>query len=113
MMKWVGESMKAKGKAGKQIACAAMRKLLCIAYGVLKSGQPRYCEVSFKTVSTGLSRPSASYELGLVGWALAHADCRWRAEADRRPALPTPLQLMSRSQSACHAVLDSRAFDLW
>ncbi|MDW3715683.1 IS110 family transposase, partial [Pseudomonas sp. 57B-090624] len=25
---------------GKQIVCAAMRKLLNIAYGVLKSGQP-------------------------------------------------------------------------
>ncbi|PNF70927.1 IS110 family transposase, partial [Stutzerimonas stutzeri] len=25
---------------GKQIVCAAMRKLLSIAYGVLKSGQP-------------------------------------------------------------------------
>lgn len=34
------ERMKAKGKAGKQIVCAAMRKLLCIAYGVLKSGEP-------------------------------------------------------------------------
>jgi hypothetical protein len=40
MMKRVGERMKAKGKAGKQIACAAMRNLLYIAYGVLKSGQP-------------------------------------------------------------------------
>lgn len=29
-----------KGKVGKQIVCAAMRKLLQIAYGVLKSGQP-------------------------------------------------------------------------
>jgi len=28
------------GKTGKQIVCAAMRKLLQIAYGVLKSGQP-------------------------------------------------------------------------
>jgi len=36
----MAERMKAKGKAGKQIACAAMRKLLCIAYGVLKSGRP-------------------------------------------------------------------------
>ncbi|MFZ6046813.1 IS110 family transposase, partial [Pseudomonas sp. CR3202] len=26
--------------AGKQIVCAAMRKLLHIAYGVLKSGRP-------------------------------------------------------------------------
>ncbi|TBU87679.1 IS110 family transposase, partial [Stutzerimonas kirkiae] len=25
---------------GKQIICAAMRKLLCIVYGVLKSGVP-------------------------------------------------------------------------
>lgn len=32
--------LEAKGKAGKQIVCAAMRKLLHIAYGVLKSGQP-------------------------------------------------------------------------
>ncbi|KAF1066455.1 MAG: hypothetical protein GAK45_01912 [Pseudomonas citronellolis] len=29
----------ANGKSGKQIVCAAMRKLLQIAYGVLKSGQ--------------------------------------------------------------------------
>lgn len=36
----MAERMRAKGKAGKQIVCAAMRKLLCIAYGVLKSGRP-------------------------------------------------------------------------
>lgn len=36
----MAKRMRAKGKAGKQIICAAMRKLLCIAYGVLKSGQP-------------------------------------------------------------------------
>ncbi|HLV17299.1 MAG TPA: IS110 family transposase, partial [Pseudomonas sp.] len=29
-----------RGKSGKQIICAAMRKLLHIAYGVLKSGRP-------------------------------------------------------------------------
>lgn len=34
------ERMKARGKTGKQIVCAAMRKLLHIAYGVLKSGKP-------------------------------------------------------------------------
>lgn len=34
------DRMKARGKTGKQIVCAAMRKLLCIAYGVLKSGKP-------------------------------------------------------------------------
>ncbi|MFG3503864.1 IS110 family transposase [Pseudomonas sp. NPDC047963] len=34
------DRLKAKGKSGKQIVCAAMRKLLSIAYGVLKSGQP-------------------------------------------------------------------------
>ena len=34
------ERLKSRGKTGKQIVCAAMRKLLCIAYGVLKSGQP-------------------------------------------------------------------------
>lgn len=34
------ERLKAKGKNGKAIVCAAMRKLLHIAYGVLKSGQP-------------------------------------------------------------------------
>lgn len=28
------------GNTGKHIVCAAMRKRLCIAYGVLKSGQP-------------------------------------------------------------------------
>lgn len=36
----MAERMRARGKAGKQIVCAAMRKLLCIAYGVLKSGKP-------------------------------------------------------------------------
>ncbi|UXJ51380.1 IS110 family RNA-guided transposase [Pseudomonas citronellolis] len=35
-----------KGKAGKQIICAAMRKLLQIAYGVLKSGQPYNVELA-------------------------------------------------------------------
>jgi transposase len=29
-----------RGKCGKQIVCAAMRKLLHLAYGVLKSGKP-------------------------------------------------------------------------
>lgn len=36
----MAQRMRANGKAGKQIVCAAMRKLLCIAYGVLKSGNP-------------------------------------------------------------------------
>jgi transposase len=36
----MAQRMRANGKAGKQIVCAAMRKLLCIAYGVLKSGTP-------------------------------------------------------------------------
>jgi len=39
-IKAMGERLKANGKAGKQIVCAAMRKLLSIAYGVLKSGVP-------------------------------------------------------------------------
>jgi transposase len=34
------ERLKSRGKHGKAIACAAMRKLLHIAYGVLKSGMP-------------------------------------------------------------------------
>jgi transposase len=34
------ERLKAKDKAGKVIVGAAMRKLLTLAYGVLKSGQP-------------------------------------------------------------------------
>lgn len=32
--------LKAKGKNGKAIACASMRKLIHIAFGVLKSGKP-------------------------------------------------------------------------
>lgn len=36
----LAERMRAKGKAPKQIICAAMRKLLHLVYGVLKSGQP-------------------------------------------------------------------------
>ncbi|GGK10777.1 IS110 family transposase [Pseudomonas matsuisoli] len=39
-IKALAERMEAKGKKGKQIVCAAMRKLLNIAYGVLKSGVP-------------------------------------------------------------------------
>jgi transposase len=39
-IKAMAERLRARGKAGKQIVCAAMRKLLHIAYGVLKSGQP-------------------------------------------------------------------------
>ena len=34
------QRLRERGKAGKQIVCAAMRKLLGIVYGVLKSGQP-------------------------------------------------------------------------
>jgi len=34
------ERLKAKGKNGKAIACAAMRKPIHIAFGVLKSGEP-------------------------------------------------------------------------
>lgn len=34
------ERLKANGKNGKAIVCAAMRKLVHIAYGVLKSGKP-------------------------------------------------------------------------
>jgi len=34
------ERLKANGKNGKAIACAAMRKLIHIAFGVLKSGEP-------------------------------------------------------------------------
>ena len=36
----MAQRLRERGKAGKQIICAAMRKLLHIAYGVLKSGQP-------------------------------------------------------------------------
>lgn len=39
-LKALKERLKANGKAPKQIICAAMRKLLHIVYGVLKSGQP-------------------------------------------------------------------------
>lgn len=34
------ERLKAQGKNGKLVVCAAMRKLLVLAYGVLKSGRP-------------------------------------------------------------------------
>jgi transposase len=39
-VKALSERLKAKGKSDKQIVCAAMRKLLHIAYSVLKSGKP-------------------------------------------------------------------------
>jgi len=34
------ERLKANGKNGKAVVCAAMRKLIHIAFGVLKSGKP-------------------------------------------------------------------------
>ena len=34
------ERLKANGKNGKVIVCAAMRKLIHLAFGVIKSGQP-------------------------------------------------------------------------
>ena len=34
------ERLKANGKSGKAVACAAMRKLLHIAFAILKSGKP-------------------------------------------------------------------------
>lgn len=37
-IKALSDRLRARGKSGKQIICAAMRKLLHIAYGVLKSG---------------------------------------------------------------------------
>ena len=40
LVKALGERLKAKGKAKMLIVGAAMRKLLCICYGVLKSGRP-------------------------------------------------------------------------
>lgn len=39
-IKSLSDRLKAKGKAPKQIICAAMRKLLHLIYGVLKSGVP-------------------------------------------------------------------------
>jgi transposase len=39
-VKALADRLKARGKAPKQIVCAAMRKLLHIVYGVLKSGKP-------------------------------------------------------------------------
>jgi len=39
-VKALAERLKAKGKAPKQIICAAMRKLLHIVFGVLKSDRP-------------------------------------------------------------------------
>lgn len=35
-----GERLKANGKSGQAVACAAMRKLLHIAFGVIQSGTP-------------------------------------------------------------------------
>lgn len=39
-VKVLAERLRARGKAPKQIICAAMRKLLHLVYGVLKSGKP-------------------------------------------------------------------------
>lgn len=40
VIKAQSERLRAKGKAPKQIICAAMRKLLHLVYGVIKSGKP-------------------------------------------------------------------------
>lgn len=40
LIRTFSERLKANGKNGKAIACAAMRKLIHIAFGVLKSGKP-------------------------------------------------------------------------
>ncbi|WP_052013354.1 IS110 family transposase [Pantoea sp. GM01] len=40
VVKSLRDRMLARGQKGKVVVCAAMRKLLQIAYGVLKSGQP-------------------------------------------------------------------------
>ena len=40
IIKAFAERLKRAGKKGKVIVCAAMRKLVHIIYGVLKSGQP-------------------------------------------------------------------------
>lgn len=40
LIRTFSERLKANGKNGKAIACAAMRKLIHIAFGVLKSGRP-------------------------------------------------------------------------
>jgi transposase len=39
MVRALAERLRAKGKPGKVIVVAAMRKLLHIAYGVMKSGR--------------------------------------------------------------------------
>jgi len=46
------DRMRAKGKKGKELICAAMRKLIHIIYGVLKSGKPfdaNYQNISFSS----------------------------------------------------------------
>ena len=40
LIRTFSERLKANGKNGKAVACAAMRKLIHIAFGVLKSGKP-------------------------------------------------------------------------
>ncbi len=40
IIKAQSERLKARGKAQKQVICAAMRKLLHLIYGVIKSGKP-------------------------------------------------------------------------
>ncbi|HHE3541186.1 TPA: IS110 family transposase, partial [Yersinia enterocolitica] len=37
--------LKEKGKRGKCLVCATMKKLLQLAYGVLKSGKPFAAEI--------------------------------------------------------------------
>ncbi|VFS49986.1 Transposase IS116/IS110/IS902 family [Budvicia aquatica] len=39
--------LREKGKRGKYLVCAAMKKLLQLAYGVLKSGKPFMAKIPF------------------------------------------------------------------
>jgi hypothetical protein len=47
---WVGK-LREKGKAEKAIICAVMRKLIHLAFGVLKSGLPYHRKLAFPGMS--------------------------------------------------------------
>src|SRR5690606_15231211 len=55
-IKALAERLRSRGKSGKQIICAAMRKLLHIAYGVLKSGRPFDPELALARYGAGRYR---------------------------------------------------------
>jgi hypothetical protein len=58
------ERLVARGKNKKGALVACCRKLVMIAYGVLKSGQPFNCEVQPLTIKDSIGHPEFPPQIG-------------------------------------------------